>query len=143
MTARKELRELAQGINPGSLVEGGLRVALDELAVRSPLSVEVTVTQARFEPTFEAAVYFVCAEALANAAKHASASHVSIEIVQQNRNLRVIVAEDGVGGADPADGSGLRGLAVRLEAVGGRLSVLSAVGSGTRVIAELPIEAGD
>jgi signal transduction histidine kinase len=143
MTARKELRELAQGINPGSLVEGGLRVALDELAVRSPLSVEVTVPQARFEPTFEAAVYFVCAEALANAAKHASASHVSIEIGQQNRNLRVIVADDGVGGADPADGSGLRGLADRLEAVGGRLSVLSAVGSGTSVMAELPLNASD
>jgi signal transduction histidine kinase len=104
--------------------------------------VEVTATDARLEPTVEAAVYFVCAEALANAAKHASASQVSIEIGRHDGCLRVVVADDGVGGADPAGGSGLRGLADRLEAVGGLLSVSGAVGSGTRVAGELPLEVG-
>jgi signal transduction histidine kinase len=140
--ARTELRELAQGIHPGSLVEGGLRVAVAELAARSPLRVEVAATDARFDPTVEAAVYFVCGEALANAAKHASASLVSIEIGRQDGCLRVVVADDGVGGADPAGGSGLRGLADRLEAVGGRLSVSGAVGSGTRVVGEFPLDLG-
>jgi signal transduction histidine kinase len=140
--ARTELRELAQGIHPGSLVEGGLRVAVAELAARSPLRVEVAATDARFDPTVEAAVYFVCGEALANAAKHASASQVRIEIGRQDGCLRVVVADDGIGGADPAGGSGLRGLADRLEAVGGRLSVSGAVGSGTRVVGEFPLDLG-
>jgi signal transduction histidine kinase len=140
--ARTELRELAQGIHPASLVEGGLRVAVAELAARSPLRVELAATDARFEPTVEAAAYFVCAEALANAAKHASASQVSIEIGRQDGCLCVVVVDDGVGGADPAGGSGLRGLADRLEAVGGRLSVSGAAGSGTRVAGELPLEVG-
>jgi signal transduction histidine kinase len=137
---QEELRELARGIHPGPLVDGGLAVAVAELAARAPLRVELSATPARFEPAIEAAAYFVCSEALANAAKHANAARVHIRIEQREARLRVVVEDDGVGSADPVRGSGLRGLADRLEAVGGRLRVESSPGRGTRVVGEVPVE---
>jgi len=96
------------------------------------------VPATRFPPAVEAAAYFVCAESLTNVAKHAEASQVHMTITQENGRLRVIIADDGIGGADPSRSSGLRGLADRVEALGGSLAVDSPPGGGTRVMAELP-----
>jgi len=96
------------------------------------------VPATRFPPAVEAAVYFVCAESLTNVAKHAAASQVRLSITQENARLRVVIADDGIGGADPSGSSGLRGLADRVEALGGSLAVDSPPGGGTRVVAELP-----
>src|SRR5215813_4374756 len=137
-TARAELREFARGVHPATLTEHGLREAVRELAGRSPITVEVAVPATRFPPAIEAAAYFVCAESLTNVAKHAAASQVHLSITQENGRLRVVVADDGVGGADPSRSSGLRGLADRVEALGGSLTVDSPPGGGTRVTAELP-----
>lgn len=137
--ARRGLRELARGIHPGALAAGGLAEAVAELAARSQLPVEVTVPSTRFPPTTEAAAYFVCSEALANAAKYANASCAVVRVEQQDKRLRVMVDDDGIGGADPDRGTGLRGLADRLEALGGRLHVDSLAGEGTRLVAELPL----
>jgi signal transduction histidine kinase len=136
--ARAELREFARGIHPAALTERGLREAVFELAGRSPVTVEVAVPTARFPPAVEAAAYFVCAESLTNATKHSEASRVHVGITQENGRLTVIVSDDGIGGADPSRSSGLRGLADRVEALGGSLAVESPPGGGTRVIAELP-----
>src|SRR5215472_9239076 len=137
-TARAELREFARGIHPVTLTERGLRGAVREIAGRSPVTVAVAVPAARFPPAVEAAAYFVCAESLTNVAKHAEASQVHISITQENGQLRVVIADDGLGGADPPRSSGLRGLADRVEALGGSLAVDSPPGGGTRVMAELP-----
>jgi signal transduction histidine kinase len=94
----------------------------------------------RFPAPIEAAAYFICSEALANVAKYGRASRVEVRVVREDRRLTVEVSDDGVGGADPSAGSGLRGLADRVEALGGRLRVESPPGSGTRLLAELPIE---
>jgi hypothetical protein len=134
-----ELREFARGIRPRTLTEHGLRAALEELAERSQVPVAVIVPAERFPPTVEAAAYFVCSEALANVAKYAEASSATVSMNASDGRLLVDVADDGVGGADPARGSGLRGLADRVEALGGRLRVDSVVGHGTRVFAELPL----
>ena len=136
--ARAELSELARGIHPSALTTGGLAAALAELARRAPVPVEVSVDAGRFPAAVEAAVYFVCAEALTNAAKYARASFVRIELHRDAGRLVVEIVDDGVGGADPARGSGLRGLADRVEALGGRLSVQSPAGAGTRVVVEIP-----
>ena len=136
--ARAELREFARGIHPATLTERGLGASVRELAGRSPITVEVAVPSARFPPAIEAAAYFVCAESLTNVAKHAEASKVRIGITQGNGRLTVVVADDGIGGADRSRSSGLRGLADRVEALGGRLAVDSPPGGGTRVMAELP-----
>jgi signal transduction histidine kinase len=136
--ARAELREFARGMHPATLTECGLGVSVRELAERSPVSVEVVVPAARFPPAVEAAAYFICAESLANVAKHAEASRVRIGITQENGRLRVVVADDGAGGADLSRGSGLRGLCDRAGALGGSLAVDSPPGGGTRVLAELP-----
>src|SRR5215467_6514611 len=137
-TARAELREFARGMHPATLTEHGLREAVRELAGRSPVTVEVAVPATRFPPAIEAAAYFVCAESLTNVAKHAVASQVHLSITQENGRLRVAIADDGIGGADPSRSSGLRGLADRVEALGGSLAVKSPPGGGTRVVAELP-----
>jgi signal transduction histidine kinase len=136
--ARAELREFARGMHPATLTECGLGASVRELAERSPITVEVAVPATRFPPAVEAAAYFICAESLANVAKHAEASQVHIGITQENGRLRVVVADDGAGGADPSRGSGLRGLCDRVEALGGSLTVESPPGGGTRVLAELP-----
>jgi signal transduction histidine kinase len=136
--ARAELREFARGIHPAVLTERGLAAAVRELAERSPITVEVAAPPARFPPTIEAAAYFVCAESLTNIVKHAEASQVHIGITAEDGWLTVVVADDGIGGADPSRSSGLRGLSDRVEALGGSLAVKSPRGGGTRVTVELP-----
>jgi signal transduction histidine kinase len=136
--ARAELREFARGIHPVTLTVRGLQGAVGELAGRSPITVAVAVPATRFPPAVEAAAYFVCAESLTNVAKHAEASQVHISITQEYGQLRVVIADDGIGGADPSRSSGLRGLADRVEALGGSLAVDSPPGGGTQVMAELP-----
>jgi signal transduction histidine kinase len=133
-----ELSELARGIRPSALTTGGLSAALAELASRAPVPVEVSMDAGRFPAAVEAAAYFVCAEALTNVAKYASAAFVRIEVHRDAGRLVVEIVDDGVGGADPGRGSGLRGLADRVEALGGRLSVHSPAGNGTRVLAKIP-----
>jgi len=137
--ARAELREFARGIHPPALVEGGLAAALTELTGQSLIPVQVEAPSGRFPPAVEAAAYFVCSEALANVAKHAQASHASIRLETQGGVLAVEVADDGAGGADPAAGSGLRGLVDRVEALAGRLRLDSPPGRGTRLSVELPL----
>jgi signal transduction histidine kinase len=137
--ALTELRELARGIHPAILTEEGLGPALHTLAERSPLPAEVRAAPAdRVAPAVEASAYFVVAEALANAAKYSGASKVTIEVAHADGRLMVEVADDGIGGADPSGGSGLRGLADRVAALDGRLEVDSPTGRGTRVLAEIP-----
>ena len=138
-----ELRELASGIHPAVLAEGGLPSALDALANRSTVPVELDVrVQRRLPEHIEIAAYYLVAEALTNVAKHAHAStiHVEVDTVDAGDGvLRVIVRDDGRGGADPAGGSGLVGLKDRMEALGGRLWLQTAPGAGTTVRAELPL----
>jgi signal transduction histidine kinase len=137
--ALQELRELSQGIHPGLLTERGLGPALKELAYRAPLPVEVAVSvDGRLPEPVEAAAYFVVAEALANVTKYASASAVSVRVDRRAGRAVVEVADDGVGGADRTRGSGLRGLADRVEALGGDLAVESPRGLGTVLRAEIP-----
>jgi PAS domain S-box-containing protein len=138
--ALEELRELARGIHPAVLSERGLSAALEALAGRAPVPVGVTVPPDRFPPAVEAAAYYVISEALANVAKYAEASAVEIRVTRQNGRAVVEVADDGVGGADPARGSGLSGLVDRVEALDGVLKVESAPGAGTRIRAEIPCE---
>jgi signal transduction histidine kinase len=132
-----DLHELADGLYPREL-EHGLGAALDSLGARSPIDVDVSVDGD--EPSVEAAVaaYFVCAEALANVAKHAAAENVSIVVRIGDGDVTVQVVDDGVGGADSRRGSGLRGLTDRVEALGGTLHVDSPPGSGTRLVATIP-----
>jgi signal transduction histidine kinase len=134
-----ELRELARGIHPAVLTEGGLSAALSSLAERS--AVPVTVLRApdgRFAPAVEATAYFMVSEALANVAKHARATAATVAAAEENGRLVVEVVDDGVGGASSDGGSGLRGLVDRVAAVDGELRVESSAGGGTRVTAEIP-----
>jgi signal transduction histidine kinase len=136
-----DLQELSRGIHPAILSRGGLGPALRTLARRSTIPVELDVTtDARFPVPIEAAAYFVVSEALANATKHAQASRIEVSLEPRNGCLRLSVRDDGVGGADPARGSGLVGLTDRVEALGGSIQVRSRVGDGTHVTAELPLE---
>jgi signal transduction histidine kinase len=139
--ARGDLARFAQGVHPRALTEQGLHAALRELADQAALPVALNVPSRRFPRPYEAAAFFVCSEALANVAKYAEASGVRIEVSATGSRLLVRVADDGAGGADPTRGSGLRGLADRVEALGGTLSVASTLGVGTRLEAELPIAA--
>ena len=138
--ARTELTEFARGIHPRALTEGGLGTALPALVRRSGSQVELNVQPGRLAPPIEAAVYYVCSEALTNVAKHARARRVAIEIRWPRDQVKVIIEDDGVGGADAKMGSGLRGLVDRVEALGGRVEVDSQPGLGTRVEATLPID---
>jgi signal transduction histidine kinase len=136
-----DLREIALGIHPAVLAEGGLAPALKTLARRSPLPVELDVrVDGRLPEQVEVAAYYVVSEALTNAAKYARASVVLVDVEQQNRMLRVIVQDDGRGGADPERGSGLVGLQDRAEAIGGTISLLSPEGKGTSLHVELPLD---
>lgn len=139
--ARCELEDLALGIHPAALTLGGLEVALPSLAERVSLPVEVLVKTTRVPAALEAAAYFVCSEALANAEKHAGAASVRVEAVVADGHLTITVHDDGAGGADPTRGSGLRGLADRVEALGGRLDLQSTAGHGTQVRAVIPVGA--
>jgi signal transduction histidine kinase len=134
----RELRELAAGLHPRVLGERGLAGAIAELAAQSPVPVEVAVSDARLPEDIEVAAYFVCSEALANVAKYAEASSASVSVGARNDRVHVEVADDGGGGAVLGAGSGLRGLADRVEALGGVLRLDSPPGGGTRVIAEMP-----
>jgi signal transduction histidine kinase len=133
-----ELRELARGIHP-AVLEHGLPAALDALATRAPVPTDVDCElPGRLPEQVELAAYFVVCEALANVAKYARATSVAIRVRRQDGVLRVEIADDGVGGADEELGSGLRGLADRVEALDGSLHLTSPVGAGTTVQAELP-----
>ena len=137
--ALAELRELARGLHPAVLSDRGLDAALEALAARSPVPVTLEpVGAGRLPEPVEAAVYFVVAEALANVARHAHATQVSVRIDQADGRAVVEVADDGIGGADLTRGTGLHGLADRVSALDGRLSVESALGQGTRLRAEIP-----
>jgi signal transduction histidine kinase len=137
--ALQELRELSQGIHPGLLSERGLGPALHELAYRAPVPVQIAVgLQSRLPEQVEAAAYYLVAESLANVAKHSSATSASVSVERHNGLAIVAIDDDGQGGADPARGSGLRGLSDRVEALGGRLEVTSGNGGGTRIRAEIP-----
>jgi signal transduction histidine kinase len=140
--ALEELRQLSHGLHPRVLAEVGLQEALASLAEQAPVPVHVTVEGSRLPPRVEAAAYFLCSEALANIAKHASASRVSVSVIPGDRQVRVEVDDDGVGGADAGRGTGLRGLADRVEALGGTLRVESPAGEGTRLIADIPLRPG-
>ena len=135
-----ELRELARGIHPAVLSDHGLGPALDALAARAPVPVEVSGVPAEpLPPAIEAAAYFVTSEALANVAKYADASEASVRVSVDDGRLRVQIADDGVGGADPAAGSGLHGLRDRVDALDGRLEVDSPPGAGTTLTVEIPL----
>ena len=138
--ALSELRELARGIHPAVLTERGLGPALDALAGRAHLPVDLGDLPGERLPTgVEAAAYYLVAEALANVAKYAQASAASVRVCVKDSHLLVEVADDGVGGADASRGSGIRGLADRVEALDGRLDVDSPPGAGTRVSAAIPL----
>ena len=138
--AVKELRELASGIHPALLSERGLGPALEALAARAPVPTTVDGVPAnRLPPPVESAAYFVTAEALTNVAKYAGAMSAGVSLAIEHGRLRLLVRDDGAGGADPARGSGLRGLNDRVEALDGVLYVDSPPGLGTTVIAEIPL----
>jgi signal transduction histidine kinase len=135
----EELRRLAHGLHPRVLAEHGLAGALAALAKDLPVPVDINVPSTQLPEQVAVAAYFVCAEALANVAKHAAAAHVAVAVTASEDRVKVEIADDGVGGADPAHGSGLRGLADRVETFGGTLQVESTSGHGTRLAAEIPL----
>jgi signal transduction histidine kinase len=135
--AVRELRDLANGLHPSAISDGGLAAALDDLAGRTPLPVRLETTPERFAPEVEEAAWFIACEAVTNAVKHAAPESVSIMACRSNGHLCLVVEDDGRGGADPT-GHGLRGIADRAEAAGGRLTVGDRPGGGTVVTAELP-----
>jgi signal transduction histidine kinase len=135
----KELRELAQGIHPAVLSDFGLEVALESVTMRASLPVQMTVAvDGRLPPAVEVAAYYLACEALTNVAKYARASCASVEVTRHDGRLVVQVVDDGVGGAETAGGSGLRGLADRVEALDGTLRIWSPPAKGTTVRAEMP-----
>jgi signal transduction histidine kinase len=134
-----ELRDLARGIHPAVLVDGGLDPALSALAASCPVPVQVHVDlDARPSPRIEAVAYFVVAEALTNVARHAHATRASVALARRGDRLTIEVRDNGVGGADPAGGTGLAGLGDRVSTVDGRLDVLSPAGGPTTILVELP-----
>jgi len=140
LVAIDQLRELAHGIHPTILTDLGLGEAIRSLTAGSPVPIElVELPGQRLDPGAEATAYYVVAEALTNAQRHAMAAAISIRVSETSRALRIEVSDDGVGGADESAGSGLQGLRDRVEAVGGTLHVLSVPGRGTRVQADIPL----
>jgi signal transduction histidine kinase len=137
--ALDELRELARGIHPAILSDRGLAPALEALAARASVPVELEAVCERLPERVEAAAYYLVAEALTNAARHAGASCVSVRLRCSGDRLWIEVRDDGIGGADVRSGSGLRGLADRVEALGGRLAIESRPGAGTTLTGDIPI----
>jgi signal transduction histidine kinase len=135
----EDLHRLANGLHPRMLTEQGLSDALADLVRDVPLQVSLEVAKAELPPRVAAAGYFICAEALTNAAKHAAASRVIVVVTTGDGRLNVEVTDDGIGGADAGRGSGLRGLADRVETLGGSMHVESLPGHGTRLAAEIPL----
>jgi signal transduction histidine kinase len=137
--ALEELRELARGIHPAVLTDRGLGPALEALVGRAGLPVDLETPHEQLAPPVEAAAYYVVAEALTNIAKYGHASSARVSVAAVDGVLSVVIADDGVGGADPALGSGLRGLADRVAALEGQLVVDSPSGAGTTIRAEIPL----
>jgi signal transduction histidine kinase len=138
--ALQELRELARGIHPAVLADRGLRPALVSIAERSTTPVEISCGfEDRLPAPHEAALYFTASEAIANAAKHARATLVEVHLERDDQRVSIEIRDDGVGGVDPNRGTGVRGLADRIEALGGSLVVSSTPGSGTSIRAVVPL----
>jgi len=136
-----ELREISHGIHPAILSEGGLKPALEALRRRSAVPVELDLhTERRLPEPVEVAAYYVVSEALTNAAKHAHASVVQVEVDTQDATLQLAIRDDGIGGADLGQGSGLLGLSDRIEVLGGTLQVTSPAGNGTTILVKIPLE---
>jgi signal transduction histidine kinase len=133
------LRELARGLHPAALTEQGLGPALEAVAQRLPIDVNISAPPDRLPENIEATVYYIVSEALTNVAKHARADRANVSIGLDNSTLRFEITDDGRGGADPSAGSGILGLRDRAEAVGGTLFVISPPGQGTRVTAQIPL----
>jgi signal transduction histidine kinase len=139
--AAAELQEVSRGIHPAILSERGLGPALRTLARRSAVPVDLEVTaDARYPEPVEVAAYYVASEALANAMKHAQASRIEISLTTRQGSLLLTARDDGIGGADPARGSGLAGLTDRVEALGGSIRLGSVAGAGTHITVDLPLE---
>jgi signal transduction histidine kinase len=139
--ALAELRELARGIHPAVLTDRGLEAAIRALAERAPIPVELTrLPEDRLPDSVEAAIYYLVAEAITNVAKYAQATRASVAVERSNGFATVVVRDDGIGGAEPVPGSGLVGLADRVEALGGRLHIESPPGRGTQLTAEIPCQ---
>jgi signal transduction histidine kinase len=136
----EELRRLGQGLHPRALAEHGLQNALTELVSDVPFRLDLEVTSAPLPPQVASAAYFLCAEALSNTTKHACASDVTVVVSTADGWVHVEIADDGTGGADASRGSGLRGLADRVETLGGALQVDSLRGRGTGLAAEIPLD---
>ena len=140
LVAIDQLRELAHGIHPTILTDLGLGEAIRSLTAGSPVPIQlVELPSERLDPSAEATAYYVVAEALTNAQRHAQATTITIRVAESSRGLRIGVSDDGVGGADESHGSGLQGLRDRVEAVGGTLRMLSVAGRGTQVVADIPL----
>ena len=139
--AHAELRELARGLHPVALSERGLPAAIESLSAASALCVTLNVCPDELPDEIAAAAYFVVAECLTNASRYGQACDVTITVSRADGHLQMEVADDGVGGADPAKGTGLLGLADRLEVLGGALEVHSPEGEGTRIRARVPLAA--
>jgi PAS domain S-box-containing protein len=137
--ALEELRELARGLHPAVLTDRGLEPALVAVAARSPIPVDLDIPSERMPGPVEAAAYYVVSEALANVAKYAHATSAAVTVARANGRVVVEVSDNGIGGADPGGGTGLRGLADRVAALDGRLAVESAPGGGTRIRAVIPL----
>jgi signal transduction histidine kinase len=138
--ALAELRELARGIHPAVLTDRGLAAALETLMTRTPFPVELEAPKEPLGPAVEAAAYYVVSEALTNIAKYADASSARVCVrATPDGTVSVEVADDGIGGADPTTGTGLRGLSDRVSALDGTLTVESPPGGGTRIVAEIPL----
>jgi PAS domain S-box-containing protein len=141
VAAVEELQEISRGIHPAILSRGGLGPALQILANRSVIPVDLDITtDVRVAEPIEVAAYYVASEALANAAKHSQASRIDVSLAERDHTLLLSVRDDGVGGADTTRGSGLVGLTDRVEALGGSIHVSSRPGQGTQITAELPLE---
>jgi signal transduction histidine kinase len=139
--AVKELRELARGIHPAVLSDHGLKAALEALATRAPVPVEVTgVPETPLPRPVEAAVYFVTAEALTNVAKYAKAEGAAVNLSVVDGSVRLQITDDGIGGADTTGGTGLSGLCDRVEALDGTIDIDSPPGGGTAVRVQIPLK---
>jgi signal transduction histidine kinase len=139
MAALSELRDLALGIHPLILTESGLGEAVESLADRTSVDVAVDIGSERYSPAVEGAAYFVISEALTNVTKYAKATKATVRARCIDDHLSIEVDDNGIGGADPRAGSGLRGLADRLAALDGTISVTSPIGAGTKISAQIPV----
>jgi signal transduction histidine kinase len=140
IVALEELRETARGIHPAILTQGGLELALRALCRRCAVPVQLEIlTSGRFPERVEVAAYYAVSELLTNTVKHAGASVLRVAVAQQDGTLLLSVSDDGAGGANPANGTGLVGLGDRIEAIGGTIAVESPAGGGTTALVSLPL----